>query len=458
MKRRALIGLAVLVLVLALAPEALAAAGGGSGGFGGGGGGGRGAGLYILIQILIRIAIFGHGIGAIVLVALLVVAMLVMHASPKANEWFAAHQAAGPAARRRARRRERRVELAAAEAAEDEPAFAPENVRGQVASLFRQVQVAWDAGDRARLRQLVAPELLAEWDRRLEDFERRGWRNRIQLLGPPKVEYVALQHRGGPVGDRVKCRIEARMRDYVEDAHGNRIKRKGRLGETVPVREFWTLTKRGTRWVLQSVEQGAEGAHALDEQLVATPWADERSMRDQVVIEGALADAVPRGTKVADVAPVSFEGSARGAALDLSLVDGRFSPDVLEVGARRAVEAWAGAVDGDDAALLALASRGAARELLHPHDPIGRTRLVVRGPRVKEIRIADLDAHAEPPTMTLDIKIVGRRYLEDRNTAAVLAGNKSRETTFTERWTLALDGGHANPWRIVAAAPSLVGA
>jgi predicted lipid-binding transport protein (Tim44 family) len=458
MKRRALILFAVLLLALALAPEALAAAGGGSGGFGGGGGGGgRGLALYILIQILIRIAIFGHGIGAIVLVALIILAMLVLHTTPHAGRWFAAQQAAGPAARRRTRRRERRVELAAAEAAEDEPAFAPANVRDQVASLFQQVQAAWDAGDRSRLRHLVAPDLLAEWERRLDDFDRRGWRNRVELLGPPRVEYVSLQHRGGLSGDRVTCRIEAKLRDHVVDGRGNRMKRSGRLGETVRVREFWTLARRGSRWMLQSVEQGAEGAHAMDEQLVPTPWADERSIRDQALVEGALADAVPGGTQIAELASVSFEGGARAAALDLSLVDGRFAPDVLEVAARRAVEAWADAVDGDDGALLELARRDAARQLLHPGDPSGRTRLVLRGPRVEQIRIMRLDPRAEPPTMTIEVEIVGSRYLEDRDTAAVLTGNKSRETRFTERWTLALDGDNRNPWRIVAVGSPLAG-
>ena len=459
MKPRALILIAVLVLVLAmaLAPEAFAAAGGGSGGFGGGGGGGgRGAGLYILIQILIRIAIFGHGIGAIVLVALLILAIVVMHFTPHASGWFAAHQAAGPAARRRTRRRERRVELAAAEAAEDDPVFAPANVRGQVAALFRRVQSAWDAGDRTRLSQLVASELLAEWERRLDDFQRRGWRNRVQLLGPPKVEYVSLQHRGGSTGDSVTCRVEAQLRDYVEDAHGNRIKRKGRFSETIQVREYWTLARRGRRWVLQSIEQGAEGAHALDGELVTTPWGDERSMRDEALIEGALAGAVPDGTRLGEVADLNFSGTARAAALDLSVVDGRFAPHVLEVAARRAVAAWADAVDGDDGALLAVAGRDAAQQLLHPGDPSGRTRLVVRGPRVKQIRIAGLDAGAEPPAMTIDVEVAGRRYLEDRDTTAVVAGNKSRERTFTEHWTLALDGDSANPWRIVRVDSPLV--
>jgi predicted lipid-binding transport protein (Tim44 family) len=456
MKRRWLIALAVLALVLALAPDALAAGGGGSGGFGGGGGGGRGAGLYILIQILIRIAIFGHGIGAVVLVALIILAMLVMNAAPHANRWYSARQAAGPAARRRTRRRERRVELAAAEAAEDDPSFAPEKVRARAAALFHEVQAAWDAGDRTTLKRLVAPELLAEWERRLDDFERRGWRNRVELVGPARVEYVSLQHRGGAGGDKVTCRVEAKLRDYVEDVHGNRIKRVGSFGEHVRVREFWTLAKHGGRWVLQSVQQGGEGAHALDEQLVSTPWGDEESMRDEALVEGAVADTISDGTKLTEVAKLDFDGSAHEAAMDLSLVDGRFAPHVLEVAARRAVAAWAEAVDGDDDALLALADREVARELLHPGDPSGRTRLVVRGPRVEQIRIARLDAGADPPTMAIDVQIVGRRYTEDRDTATVVAGSKTRQTTFTERWTLALADDDAQPWRIVRVGSPLV--
>jgi hypothetical protein len=70
----------------------------------------------------------------------------------------------------------------------------------------------------------------------------------------------------------------------------------------------------------------------------------------------------------------------------------------------------------------------------------------VRGPRVKRIRIAALDARRKPATMTLDIELGGRRYTEQRDTAAVLSGSKHSTTTFTERWTLALEG---QSWRIV---------
>jgi len=487
MTRRVLpVLIGALLAILASAAPALARGGGGSAGFGGGGGfgrggGGLGGGRGFGHGHFFFLPIGGGGGGILVLI---VIAVLVLYVLPRVLTWWRRQQSSGSARSSRVAQRERRVELAAAEASEDDPAFAPAAVRSAGAKLFAEVQSAWDAGDRIRLRGLVAPSLLAEWELRLDDFERKGWRNRVQPQGTPKVQYVGLKHTGEDRSDRVVVRIEAVLRDYVEDSYGQRIRRADGASETSRVREFWTLGKRaaagadqGSRttrarpeqarqdaeraagssesnpaagWILLSIEQGAEGEHELSEELVASPWSNERAMRDDALVEGAVADAVPDGTKIAELADLDFQGSARAAALDLSLADGRFAPDVLEVAARRAVAAWTDAVDGDDDALLGIAHREAAQELLHPGDPSRRSRLVVRGPRVKQIRITALDAAANPPTMTIDVDLAGRRYLEDRDTAAVLSGSQSRETSFSEHWTLALDGDGAQPWRIAA--------
>ena len=451
-RRALLIVAAAIALAVIAAPSALAAAGGGSAGFGGsggGGGGGKGFALYFLIQILIRIALIGHGLGALVLIGVILVWVLFTRLAPNVQAFWSAQQSSGVVPGRRVAERRRRVELAAAEATEEDPAFAPEVVKRSAARLFNEIQSAWDGGDRVRLRRLVAPELLTEWERRLDDFARRGWRNRVQPLGEPAIEYVGLTHRGDRETDRVVVRIEARVRDFVEDRYGNHMKRAGRLGDTVFTREFWTLRRSPAgNWILASIEQGAEGKHTLADQLVATPWSDEQSMRDEALVEGAVAQAVPEGTKVAEVAALQFDGDARAAALDLSLADGRFAPDVLEVSARRAVKAWAEAVDGSDADLRAIAMPEAARELLHPGDASGRTRVVVRGPKVRQIRVVALDAAAEPPSMTIEVEVEGCRYLEDRDTTAVIAGSKSRAVRFTEQWTFALGGEASQPWRI----------
>ncbi len=462
-RQRVLLALLLVgALALLVAPEALASAGGGSigfsdGGGGGGGGGGNGFVLFILFDLLIHIAVLGHGLGALFLLACALVWLFVTRGLPRMSDaWHprAAQRAPHTHPRRpggsRTRARERRVERAAAEAAESDPAFAADEVRTAGETLFCDIQSAWDADDRMRLRNLVAPELLTEWERRLDDYARRGWRNHVEVLGEPTVELVGLTHRGNAETDRVTVRIDARMKDYVVDRSGRHLKRTGRLGETTRVREFWSLGRRSSHWVLASIEQGHEGDHALDEQIVATPWADERGMRDSALVEGAVADAAPAGTSPAELASVSYDGDAEAAANDLSVADGRFAPAILEVAANRAVQAWALAIDGSDHALDEIATPQARRELLYAGDSSGSLRLVVRGPVINRIRVAGLDAGAQPPTMTIEVDITGRRYLENRDTAAVLAGSRTRKTSFTERWTLSLTDDERQPWRITA--------
>ncbi len=452
--RRLYRALAVIAgALLALAPAALARSGsgsshfgGGGGGFGGGGGGFGGRGHFLFIPI-------GGGGGFLILVLF---ALFVAYVLPRILAWWRGQQKSGRTVRQRVAgrqqvaERERRVELAAAEASEEDSAFAPDVVRPAATQLFQDVQAAWDRGDRAALAKLVAPDLYQEWARRLDDFDRKGWRNRVQVASTPSVDYIGLRNAADDREDRATVLIQARLRDYVVDAYGQRLGRTDTVSDTTMVREYWTLGKRDGSWILLSIEQGAEGEHALSDEIVATPWSDDRALRDEALVEGAVADAVPEHTNIAELADLDFTGDARAAANDLSLADGRFAPDILEVAARRAVDAWAEAVDGDDGRLNAIAHPAAAQELLHPGDPSQQTRVVVRGPRVRQIRIVGLDAAATPPTMTIEVDLNGRRYLEDRDTAAVVSGSQSRESNFTEHWKLALDGDENQPWRIAS--------
>src|SRR5205823_14223228 len=107
-------------------------------------------------------------------------------------------------------------------------------------------------------------------------------------------------------------------------------------------------------WRVLSIEQDMEGSHQLDEAIVASPWGDDQRLHDEALVEGAVADKALEGYKISELADLDFDGDARAAALDLSLADGRFAPDVLEAAARAAVTAWTEAVDGEDDALLAL--------------------------------------------------------------------------------------------------------
>jgi predicted lipid-binding transport protein (Tim44 family) len=68
---------------------------------------------------------------------------------------------------------------------------------------------------------------------------------------------------------------------------------------------------------------------------------------------------------------------------------------------------------------------------------------------VKSIRIVAVDVDHKPATMTIEVEMGGRRYVEDRDTAAVVTGSKDKATTVGEGWTLALDGDRNAPWRLV---------
>ena len=427
--------------------------GGGGGGFGGGGGGGGKAFfIFLIFRAIIDLIIVTRGVALIVIIALVAAWWISTRGFPAAWRFWEAHEQQGRAHHRESRQRERRVELAAAEAEDENPIFGPSAVREAAAQLFADIQSAWSADNRVALRGLITPELLTEWERRLDDFERKGWRNIVEPAGPPKVEYLGImrRERGQENLDRVVVRIEAKLRDYVTDSSGRRIKREGAVTESVRMREYWTLQRRGEHWVLASIESGAQGEHALKDKIVQTHWADEQALRDESLVEGAVAQSTPDGFKLAELADLQFSGDAHAAALDLSLRDGRFAPDILEVAARRAVAAWADAVDGPDDELRKVATAEAVSELLHPGDSSGRTRLVVRGAQVQRIRVVALDAAAEPATMTIDVDLRGRRFIEDRDTAAVLAGSATHLTGFTERWQLAVTGDTAEPWQIVA--------
>jgi predicted lipid-binding transport protein (Tim44 family) len=428
---------------MALVLHTLAAAGGGSSSFGGGGGssgggfsGGGGSGSG---------GSGDFGLFDAVLFGLIGLAVLVIFV-------LAAVASVRYARRRRERREEvARVSLAAAE---DDDAFHPEMVRRWADYLFREAQSAWDAVDRDRLAAIVGEDLLVEWKRRLDDFDAKGWHNRVQVIGPVQVEYLGLVNRSQDSDDRAVVRIEAKLRDYVIDANGATIKADGATSTERVLREWWTLGKRDNRWIVVSIEQEAEGRHNLDAPIVATPADDVQRLGDEALVGLAVQDKVADGFTVADVADLDFDGDARAAALDLSLADARFAPDVLEAAARRAVAAWSVAVDGDDAPLAAVASPEALGMLLYPDGD--RTRVVVRGPVVRRVRIAGLDAAAQPPVMTVEVDVSGRRYVEDRDTAAVVSGSRSAPADFTERWTLALDGPDGVPWRIVDAAAEAV--
>jgi hypothetical protein len=338
------------------------------------------------------------------------------------------------------------VELLAEEAVLDDPSFAPEAVKAAAVELHAGIVGAWTGADDAALSRLLGRELLAEWRRRLKNLRQQQCTNPIRRRGRLRVRYIGLVNRPGDAEDRVVVHVHARMHDRVYDAAGRAVFRDADDNGHRPMSEFWTLAKRDGRWILTSVETDWEGAHHLREPIVPSPWADDR-LHDTATIERAAASTIPPAT-LAEVVPAELPDDLRVAALDLAAFDGRYAPDVLEAAAQRTVAAWAEAIDGNHSTLVALAGGGNTTLLLHP-DRDDHHRLVVRGPRLRQLRIVDLRPKGTPPGMTVEATITGRRYLEHRANGAVLVGSRDHDATFTVRWDLVLSDDPSVPWRIV---------
>lgn len=342
--------------------------------------------------------------------------------------------------------REAAVRLAAAEAAEDDPLFDVDLVLERAAVLFVAIQRAWSADDVSTLGRLVGPELMVEWEARLADFRRKGWRNRVEVLAGPEGRYVGVTNRAGNAEDRAVVLLTARLRDVVVDRYGNVLPNEE--GEVSRISEYWTLGKQAGEWVVVSIEREREGAGHLSAPLVASPQSDDARLRANATMEIAAADGV-RAHQVSELLSPAFSGTARAAALDLSLVDGRFAPDVLATAVGEVIDAWAQAIDGPDEPLSVCTTPQALRALLYPTDS-RRDRLVIRDADVKETTIVAVEPG--PPTeVRLELRVGGVQYIEDRDTTEVLAGTARRRTTTRQLWTLRLADDPRRPWIVVDA-------
>ena len=371
----------------------------------------RGVGIYILFQILFRIAVLGHGLGALVLIALVIAVVHVHEDGPAGTRLLvgAPAQPDGPRAASTAQR-QRRVELAAAEAAEDDPAFAPDVVKPAAA---RAVHPDPDGLGRRRppaarrARRAGPAGRVGAAARRFQTA--RAGATGSSRSATPTVEYVGLDQRGAMTSDRVVVRIEAKLRDYVEDRNGKHIKRDGQLTrDRAPTRVLDARAGAATAGSWLSIEQGAEGAHALGDQIVATPWSDEQGMRDEALVEGAVADARPRATRSRRGRRPRTSRATRAPRRSTSASPtagsrptcSRSPPAAPSPrGPRRST--------ATTAALKAIAEPPRrAEQLLHPGDPSAATTgssSAARGS--SRSGSSRLDAAATPPTMAIEVDI-----------------------------------------------------
>jgi hypothetical protein len=163
--------------------------------------------------------------------------------------------------KRRLNHRVREVEAVAGDAGP----YGVTAVKEAAQRLFTEMYSAWDAGDRERLARISEPDLMADWNKRLDGYDAEGKRQRVQVLDGPRLDYVSL------MADRglVRVRVRAKLRRGFEPANRNRLEvRKRPVGAKVAVEEFWTLCRSGDAWILCATRPRGYRAKAISEPIV----------------------------------------------------------------------------------------------------------------------------------------------------------------------------------------------
>src|ERR1700678_3126745 len=122
--------------------------------------------------------------------------------------------------------------------------------------------------------------------------------------------------------------------------------------------------------------------------------------------------------------------------------DDRFGAEFAGQTVRAAVAAWAMAVDGDGAALAAIASPDTVYWLLNPVRKPGR---VAPGPRVTGIGISGLDVEKDPPELLFSFRFEGCMQFADSGSRQA-DGGAGGETIFVGVLRMTLPG--SGPWQL----------
>jgi hypothetical protein len=160
---------------------------------------------------------------------------------------------------------------------------------------------------------------------------------------------------------------------------------------------YWTFLKRDHVWTRTAVEDQWAGRRHLKHDPLSTPEADLGRLRDRAVLAEASGDTAPAAL-AKPAGTVVGRAGARAAALDLSLIDRRYELDVIKSCMNRILAAWDLATNGEPTALDPLTTPQARRQLLKPARGLPSA---LREPRLRKLKLVELDADAEPPTVTL---------------------------------------------------------
>jgi hypothetical protein len=208
------------------------------------------------------------------------------------------------------------------------------------------------------------------------------------------------------------------------------------------VSECWTLVRAGENWSFDGMESSAAAQHYLTDPLPGQ--GSDQDLHDEATISTAVTDVPASKVPVAELTDV--DATTRSQLLDLSLVDGRYAPDVIAACVGEITRAWESATFAHDRKLLEpCCTPEAATQLFHP-TPHGVRR--VQNLETRRVQIDALHPDPEPPTVNVTLELHGQRWLATSH-GGKISGSRTRRRDFTEHWTLRLDPSAESPWRLI---------
>ena len=158
----------------------------------------------------------------------------------------------------------------------------------------------------------------------------------------------------------------------------------------------------------------------LSAPLVVGPAADTERLGEESLAELSMANSTLSGPKLSEL--VSPDEEPSRALGDLSVVDARFTPALLDAALRNLVDVWGTAVAGSESPLAKRASPEACEALLRPGPD---ARLVVRDLVLRSWVIKKLHLNRTPPAVDVELHLTAVRYVM-RFGSALRAGSTHR--------------------------------
>jgi hypothetical protein len=211
--------------------------------------------------------------------------------------------------------------------------------------------------------------------------------------------------------------------------------------------ERWTLARQDAGWRLVEYD-----VQPLEQELVSAPQViseiDDHVRRREEAVE-EQADAPQPATAVTEL--VNATDTPERQLLDLSLVDDRFAPVLLEATLTHLTRAWQESRIEGDSSLQSLASPTAINQLRRPDSARSEAMMIIRDASLGEWHIERLTDRDEGPAIEVSLTVLAVRYLQRPHTGERgQIGVTDIRHQIHLRWTLVTTG-HASPsWMLTA--------